>query len=92
MRIVRSGHYLISLRQIIEYIARDKYMAAVHFLDDIDRRIESLGSTPYRFRQSRYYDDIHVRDMIFKGYTIPYLIDESNDTIVILDIFKWIDR
>jgi len=32
--------------------------------------------------------NIHVRDYIFKGYTIPYLIDEENVVIVVLDIFK----
>ena len=31
-------------------------------------------------------------DLIFKGNTIPYLIDNDNDRIVILDIFKWVDR
>lgn len=47
---------------------------------------------PYKYRKSFYYDDINVRDMIFKGYTIPYLIDEKNNKIVLLDIFKWIDK
>jgi len=26
------------------------------------------------------------------GYTIPYLVDEKHDVIVVLDIFKWVDK
>jgi len=47
---------------------------------------------PYRFRQSQYYENPNVRDLIFKGYTIPYLIDNDNEKLVVLDIFKWSQR
>ena len=33
---------------------------------------------------------MNVRDLVFKGYTVPYIID--NETIVIIDIFKWENR
>ena len=39
---------------------------------------------------SMYHDDINVRDLVFKGYTIPYIVDD--DIIIIIDIFKWEDR
>jgi len=39
-----------------------------------------------------FYYDKKVRDYIFKGYTIPYYIDEKNEKIVILDIFKWTEE
>jgi len=51
-----------------------------------------LDTFPYKYRQSYYYNDPQIRDLIFKGYTIPYLIDEKRDVIVILDIFKWIEK
>ncbi|MGM0533206.1 MAG: type II toxin-antitoxin system RelE/ParE family toxin, partial [Campylobacterota bacterium] len=50
------------------------------------------ANMPYKFRQSYYYDSLNIRDFIFKGYTIPYLIDEDKGVIVLLDIFKWIDK
>ena len=43
---------------------------------------------PYKFRRSKSFDDNKIRDFIFKGFVIPYLMDEPNDTIVILAIFK----
>ena len=41
-------------------------------------------------RVSIYFNDKAYRDMIYKGYTIIYKIE--NDTIKVLDIFKWIDK
>lgn len=40
---------------------------------------------PYKFRQSRYCQNENIRDFIFKGYTVPYLIDVDNDVIVVND-------
>ena len=50
------------------------------------------GITPFKFRKSFYFEDENVRDMIFKGYTLPYLVDIEKDTLVLLDIFKWKSR
>lgn len=30
--------------------------------------------------------------MVFKGYTITYLIENDKDRISILDIYKWLDK
>jgi len=38
-------------------------------------------------RKSKYIDDTNCRDLIFKGYTTIYKIQE--DQIKVLDIFKW---
>jgi len=47
---------------------------------------------PYKFRKSIYFDDENIRDYIFKGYAIPYLINEDNNEIALLDIIKWVDK
>ncbi len=47
---------------------------------------------PYKYRESFYYVNQNIRDMVFKGYTVPYLIDNDNNQIVILDIFKWVNK
>lgn len=47
---------------------------------------------PYRFRQSHYYNEYDIRDLIFKGYTIPFLVDTDGQKIILLDIFKWSKR
>ena len=41
-------------------------------------------------RASIYFEDSRYRDLIFKGYTVIYKVEENE--IKILDIFKWQDR
>lgn len=89
MQIIRDESYLSKLDEIIEYMANNSVITALNFLDKLDVKIDNLTNMPYKFRQSHYYEDKNIRDLIFKGYTIPYLIDENKNLIVMLDIFKW---
>jgi toxin ParE1/3/4 len=87
MKIKESVKFKNNLKEILKYIAKDKKSAAINFRNDLKRLIESLTFMPYKYRKSYFYDDENIRDMVFKGYVISYLID--NDKIIILDIFKW---
>jgi len=78
-----------NLIHIWEYIAKDSIDRANNFLNQLEHKINNLLNFPYKFRKSYYYNDKDIRDLIFKGYSIPYYIDTQNNTIVILDIFKW---
>jgi len=41
---------------------------------------------PYKFRKSIHFNDENIRDLVFKGYTVPYLVDD--EVIVVLGIVK----
>ncbi|MDF1874628.1 hypothetical protein JHD48_02640 [Sulfurimonas sp. SAG-AH-194-I05] len=41
-------------------------------------------------RPSIYFEDANYRDLIFKGYTVIYKVEDEE--IKVLDIFKWQDR
>jgi hypothetical protein len=73
--------------EIWDFIALDSLNRANDFKIQLKKQIENIPHFPYKFRKSRWFDNENVRDLIFKGYTIPYLI--LDDKIVILDIFKW---
>jgi len=92
LTIVQDDEFIINLKKIFRFISKDSKNKAKAFNSVLYAKIHNLSTSPYKYRKSLYFDDIHVRDMIFKGYTIPYLIDEHNNVIVILDIFKWIDK
>lgn len=64
------------------FIAQDKHKAAKEFLGKVKAHIETLRDQP---RKGRLNDDGN-RELIHKGYTILYLIDE--ESIVILGIFN----
>ena len=86
MKILQSAKFTTQIDEIIWYIAQDKRSAALRFAKELKKTITELKNFPYKYRASYYYDDEHVRDMIFKGYTIIYRI--STDTIEILEIFN----
>ena len=73
---------------MLQYIAKDKISASKTFQKDLDRQIKELPHFPYKYRQSIYFDDENIRDLIFKKYTILYEVNLERDVIEILDIFN----
>jgi hypothetical protein len=73
---------------IWSFIELDSENRANDFKIELKQQIENIPYFPYKFRKLRWFDNENVRDLVFKGYTIPYLV--LDDKIVILDIFKWI--
>jgi len=92
MKLEFSPQFEKSILDILKFIQKSNKQASYNFETKLFEKLETLTIFPYKFRKSIYYNDKQVRDFIFKGYTIPYLIDEKNEIIVILDIFKWTDR
>jgi len=71
------------------YIAKDKPKAARKFKEDIIRKIKLLNQNPYSGRKSIYFYRSDIRDLIFKGYTIVYKIDEINETIFVFGFTRF---
>jgi len=82
MNIFRSERFKEELKIILSYIAKDKKSAALKFSKQLQTTIENLSTSPYKGRLSKNGS----RELIFKGYTIPYILD--NETIVIIGIFN----
>jgi plasmid stabilization system protein ParE len=89
MKIVKDEPYKQNLKTVLRYIARDSKTRASKFNKQLSIQVNKLDNMPFKFRQSIYYEDENIRDIIFKGYTIPYLVDEQKELIVVLDIFKY---
>ena len=88
--IVEKGDKFESrLDTILDYIAKDSLNIAIDFAMELEEKLEKLPNMPYKFRRSIYFDDENIRDCIFKGYVIPYLIDEINNKIILLGIVKY---
>jgi len=91
VQVVRNRKFTIQLQNILRFIARDKHSAAIDFQHEIDTKFELLKTQPMMGRVSSYADDENVRDLIYSGYTIVYEIQDEQ-TIRILEIFKWQDK
>ena len=88
MKIIRSRRYNTNLLVILRYIAKDKTSASRNFKKALDKHIADIPDFPYKYRQSIYFNNADIRDLIFKKYTINYKINLGNNTIEILDIFN----
>jgi len=86
MKIKFDPEFLYLLTEQIDIIALDKPKAAKTFKQEFFDKCRSLAEMPYRCRKSIYYDDERVRDMIYKGYTVVYVIRE--DEIIILSLIN----
>ena len=84
MKIVRSRKYTQSLQEVLRFIALDSRQRAINFKRELDEHIKKLDNMPFKFRQSIYFKNENIRDLIFKGYTIVYKIDEEKQIITII--------
>lgn len=86
MKISYTDDFYEALGEIEDFIADDSSARARTFHKELIKAINSLTFMPYKCRKSKLFDDENVRDLIFKGYIIPFEITENE--IKILYIFK----
>lgn len=89
MRIVRSKKYTQSLQILVTHISKDGKQRAINFRSELDKVVNDLVNMPFKFRQSIYFEDESIRDLIFKGYTIVYKVDDHQEIITIIGMKKY---
>jgi len=89
MTIKKSDRFTASLLTILNYISVDSKNRARKFKNSLKTSIDDLPNMPYKYRKSIYFDDENIRDYIFMGYCIPYMIQNDHNRIVLIDIIKW---
>lgn len=77
MKIVFKESFVVKLENQIKFIAKDKPLAAKKFKIDILKNIKTVASNPFLYRKSIYFNDVNIRDFIFKGYTIVFRIKKG---------------
>ncbi|HIP11179.1 MAG TPA: type II toxin-antitoxin system RelE/ParE family toxin [Arcobacter sp.] len=88
MILKRSDRFEIEIEEIIDFIAMDSPNRALAFYDELIVKINEIPLSPYIYRvQSSSYDTA-LRELIFKGYTVPFFIDFKKEMIIILGIFN----
>lgn len=87
MKIIYTPNFNQETDNIINFIALDSITRALEFYNDLMIELQKTKYMPYRFRKNLILNDNDVRDLIFKGYVIPFKIE--NDCIKILSIYKY---
>ncbi len=86
MNIRKTERFHSELREILYHIAKDKKTAAKEFSKQLEKLLATLSLQPFRYRQSHSFGDERIRDLIFRGYTLPYLVTQNE--IVLLGIYN----
>lgn len=87
MKIIKDKFFVLQLFKILNYIKKDKLLPVKKFEKELNNKLLLLKQNPYMYKKSIYFQNDCYRDLIYKGYTVIYKIE--NETILILEIFKW---
>ncbi|WP_125719517.1 type II toxin-antitoxin system RelE/ParE family toxin [Flavobacterium ustbae] len=88
MKIKLTVEFNNDLKEIINFIAKDKPIAARKFKNDLLKHLKKDLLNPFHFKKSIYFDDSNYRDCVFKGYTTIIKIDLELDLVHVLGILK----
>ena len=89
MRIKLTVEFNYDLRDIVDFIAKDKPLAATKFKIELIKNIKKDLNNPFHYKKSIYsYSDENVRDYVFKAYTVVYKVDVELETISVVAILK----
>lgn len=88
MIVVFSENFSTQLDELIAFIANDSLQKANKFDKELRINLNTLDFMPYKYRKSVYFDDENVRDFVFKGFVVPYFINEKTNEVVVLGICK----
>jgi plasmid stabilization system protein ParE len=88
-KIFYDKRFKTDIKEILDFIKKDKISSSQKFKKNLKEKIEKLIFHPYKYRKSIYFDDENIRDLIYKGYIIPYKIDKKQKRIYILGIIKY---
>lgn len=83
--IIFSHRFECELQEILDFIALNSPNRAEQFKRDIYAKINTLTFNPLRCR-AHSGEDKNLRDLIFKGYIVVFLVENTH--IEILGIYK----
>ncbi|MDO6739446.1 type II toxin-antitoxin system RelE/ParE family toxin [Wenyingzhuangia sp. 2_MG-2023] len=77
MRIIYKDTFVERLERQLKYIAKKSPKSAKNLKTEIIQRIKEIPENPYLFRKSIYFENEAIRDLIYKGYTVVFRINEN---------------
>ncbi len=88
MKIICSELYEKQLKEILSEIASHDFKTAKDFKTYLDTIIINAPTKSRKYKQSVFFDDENIKDIEYDKYTIPLLIDDENDSYIVLGIVK----
>jgi len=85
--IIISDKFYKKLNRQVQYIAKDKPDIALSFRRNILLEIKIIPTRIWSYKKSEFFDDVNIREMIYKGYRIVFEITPEN--ILVFGFHKW---
>jgi len=86
-RIETTPRFDDELLVMLDFIALDSPIRALSFYDTLIEKLNNIPNNPFMYRKRKTVED-ETRELIFKGYTVPFYIDKEENKIFILGIFN----
>ena len=88
MKIKLTIEFNYDLNDIVDFISKDKPLAARKFKIDLIKKLNSDLLNPFQFKKSIYFEDENIRDYVFKGYKVVIKVDTELETVSVVAILK----
>jgi len=88
MKIKLTIEFNHDLNEIVDFISKNKPLAARKFKIEIIKIMQKDLTDPFLFKKSIYFEDENIRDYVFKGFTIVIKADIELDLVTIVAILK----
>jgi len=89
MKIVCSPTFQNQYKALLQEYAAIDYDATKRYKIYLDTVILNMPTKLKKFKQSVFFEeDKNIKDLEHQGHIIPFYIDEENQTILLLGIFK----
>ncbi len=92
MKILFKDTFVNRLTRQIDFIAKDSPSRAKRFKNQLLKEINKIAKMPYANRQSIYFDNQDIRDLVFRGYTIVYRVNAGSNIIEVFGLTKYQDK
>jgi hypothetical protein len=91
-QIVSSTLFDEQLREILSALEKEDINSAKSFKLYLDTVIINMQTKIAKYKPSVFFENEKVKDIENQGYVIPFYCDESDDTYVLLGIYKKDDK
>ncbi|WP_345979882.1 hypothetical protein [Sulfurimonas sp. HSL3-2] len=92
MKIVSSPLYEEQLKSVLGSFFGDDIKGAKSFKLYLDTIILNMPTKVKKYKKSIFFDNENIKDIEHQGFTIPFFVDDINNTYVVLGIISNINH
>ena len=88
MKILCSQTFQQQYKALLQEYSEIDYEALKRYKVYLDAVILNMPTKLKKFKKSIYFEDEKIKDLEHQGHIIPFYLDEENEAVLLLGIFK----